>query len=263
MSQSKIEKTCTESNCTKRVKSRNLCNNHYEQWRRRNRDLVLPKRGRWDNEDGTRMSCLKPECSKPVETQGLCKQHYGNFHYLTTRGAEKSRRNRKLTDYNGVKTIPDCAFEGCGREEFNPGLCAAHYYQNLRGEELRPIRERADCPIPGCGGWFNVKLSKRGVCRTHSDVMWRFSLSREALIELMAPGMCYSPGCNRTERLSIDHDHSCCPSSFETRGRKVSCGGCVRGLLCSTCNTALGLLQESPERIRGLLSYLEGVKPQA
>lgn len=207
------------------------------------------------------MSCLKPECSKPVETQGLCKQHYGNFHYLTTRGAEKSRRNRKLTDYDGVKTIPDCTFKGCGRVEFNPGLCAAHYYQNLRGEELRPILERADCPVPGCDDTFNIKSSRSGVCRNHSGVMWRFSISRERLIEIMTPLVCSSPGCSRTERLSIDHDHSCCSGSEGTR--KVSCGDCVRGLLCSTCNTALGLLQESPERIRGLLTYLEGVKPQA
>lgn len=33
--------------------------------------------------------------------------------------------------------------------------------------------------------------------------------------------------------------------------------GVVRALLCSNCNTALGLLRESPERIRALLKYAE------
>lgn len=259
MSQSKMKKTCAQDNCEKFVKSRELCSNHYEQWRRRNRDLVERRKGRWDNSDGTRMECFKPECSRPVATQGLCTHHYQNFHYLTTKGAEKSRRNRKLTDYDGVKTVPACTFPGCTNLEFNPGLCAGHYYQGLRGEEMRPLRERANCPVAGCMDSFNIKQTRSGVCRTHSSMMWKFSITRERLIEIMEPLVCSSPGCTRTERLSIDHDHSCC-NYDSVRGHKVSCGKCVRGLLCSTCNTALGLLGEDTQRIAGLLSYLENTK---
>ena len=32
------------------------------------------------------------------------------------------------------------------------------------------------------------------------------------------------------KRLSVDHDHSCCPG-------KMTCGNCIRGLLCYKCNT--------------------------
>ena len=32
--------------------------------------------------------------------------------------------------------------------------------------------------------------------------------------------------------------------------------GVVRGLLCSDCNSALGLLHDSPEIIRKLLAYI-------
>ena len=51
-------------------------------------------------------------------------------------------------------------------------------------------------------------------------------------------------------RWHIDHDHSCC-------GPGVSCGKCVRGLLCSRCNTAIGLLEDSATRLEAALSYLK------
>lgn len=35
----------------------------------------------------------------------------------------------------------------------------------------------------------------------------------------------------------VDHDHTCCPG-------RHSCGQCVRGLLCSTCNTRLGVHED-------------------
>ena len=60
--------------------------------------------------------------------------------------------------------------------------------------------------------------------------------------------------CHRPEgecggvKLAVDHDHACCPG-------KRSCGGCVRALLCSQCNTALGLLNDDPRRIADLQSY--------
>lgn len=48
----------------------------------------------------------------------------------------------------------------------------------------------------------------------------------------------------------VDHDHSCCP------GQK-SCGKCVRGVLCNGCNAALGHAEDSPDRLRQLIQYLE------
>lgn len=43
--------------------------------------------------------------------------------------------------------------------------------------------------------------------------------------------------CGRSDcRLDVDHDHACCPS-------KRNCPNCVRGVLCSLHNRAIGILE--------------------
>lgn len=50
--------------------------------------------------------------------------------------------------------------------------------------------------------------------------------------------------------LAIDHDHNCCPGRW-------SCGQCIRGLLCSACNTGLGVFRDNPTFLRRAANYLE------
>lgn len=69
-------------------------------------------------------------------------------------------------------------------------------------------------------------------------------------------GLCGNPGCFNVpdkRRFDIDHDHTCCPG-------KKSCGACLRKLLCNQCNQALGLLNEDPQRLQGLIDYLAMTK---
>jgi hypothetical protein len=47
----------------------------------------------------------------------------------------------------------------------------------------------------------------------------------------------------KTKRLYVDHNH---------KTKKI------RGLLCNTCNSAIGLLQDSPEILMNAAKYLEG-----
>jgi hypothetical protein len=52
--------------------------------------------------------------------------------------------------------------------------------------------------------------------------------------------VCGSSGSNR--RLSVDHDHT---------------SGKVRGLLCASCNFAIGNMGDDPDKLRAAANYLE------
>lgn len=67
--------------------------------------------------------------------------------------------------------------------------------------------------------------------------------------------VCESPEYRKgtTHRFAVDHDHDCCPG-------EVTCGDCIRGLLCSACNTAAGLLKENSNIAWRLSRYIEDAK---
>ena len=54
-------------------------------------------------------------------------------------------------------------------------------------------------------------------------------------------GICANPSCNNSAE-HLDHNHAT---------------GKIRGFLCQSCNQALGMLDESRNKIIGLIEYLE------
>lgn len=158
------------------------------------------------------------------------------------RGQKVTRRK----DANG-DWLP-CLLDDCALPVYARGLCNKHY-QSRRDEgfriELLPL-----CPIPGCVEHVGIMAT---ACRKHNKIIFRYGVTVERLIELFTDARCEA--CAATGDLVVDHDHTCCPAGkFE--GYKVACGVCVRGLLCRRCNSALGMLDDDPEKIRGLNRYL-------
>jgi Recombination endonuclease VII len=48
----------------------------------------------------------------------------------------------------------------------------------------------------------------------------------------------------------IDHDHTCCPT------QNHSCGKCIRGIICQSCNKVLGFAKDSKGRLHYAINYL-------
>ena len=64
-----------------------------------------------------------------------------------------------------------------------------------------------------------------------------------------ACAICRTPESELKLKLSVDHDHLCCPG-------RTSCGKCIRGLLCNICNLSLGGFKDSEEMLKAALKYL-------
>jgi hypothetical protein len=97
------------------------------------------------------------------------------------------------------------------------------------------------------------KKAEKVRMNTYYKPNWsRHNLSEHQYKDLLEThnGSCHS--CMSRPATNIDHDHSCCPKNF-------SCGNCVRGLLCSQCNTALGLLGDNIDTIKNLLRYAASI----
>lgn len=60
----------------------------------------------------------------------------------------------------------------------------------------------------------------------------------------------------RRNNYAVDHDHACCNSNIR------SCGNCIRGLICQSCNHGLGNFKEDTERMTKAIDYLRRHKVQ-
>ena len=63
--------------------------------------------------------------------------------------------------------------------------------------------------------------------------------------------------------VTVDHDPRCCQyegmGTKRTKGMPISCGKCVRALLCGPCNRAVGFLERYPQRVHMWIDYVRRV----
>lgn len=84
-----------------------------------------------------------------------------------------------------------------------------------------------------------------------SDIKWRYGLNPDDYDKMFSEqrGLCYicgNPERNR-KHLSVDHNHNT---------------GIIRKLLCDVCNRTLGMVNESPELLEKMASYLREFSPR-
>lgn len=119
-----------------------------------------------------------------------------------------------------------------------------------------------------CGRWVSAeeykvyKSTKKGKTYINRSTMCtlcfglqRFQLTAKDYLEMLERqgGVCWicktdEPG--GTGRWHVDHNHACC-DTYPT------CGECNRALLCTWCNTGLGMFKDDAEILRRAVDYLD------
>lgn len=191
--------------------------------------------------------------------------NWSKDHYCVTCNQKLRRRSVKSSE--GGNTV------AVGREVDGGYQCRiCHQREDRRANGTKPVN-RAEKSEDGlsqkcnrCGNWHTYSSAMyrttaygyRTTCKecdARSDrdrkdrdpvghrlkaIKHRYGIDYLSLLSEQ-DGMCAICGTdtpnNGRNTFDVDHDHSCCP------GHK-SCGGCVRGLLCSLCNMVIGMYKE-------------------
>ena len=100
------------------------------------------------------------------------------------------------------------------------------------------------------------KIKLRDKASQKSRRLKRHNISQEKFDKILKKQLNKCPICLKNldvsvaKSIAIDHDHECCSGLY-------SCGACIRGLLCNSCNLAIGQLKDNPEYLKRAISYLD------
>lgn len=171
-------------------------------------------------------TCAEPDCDRPVYARKICARHYG----IAYRAGEIPPRGpRKLSDIDESTMTVTCVRHGPNaRLRVRDGRARGRYSCRECDNETRG---RGIPPGP--------------MARRAARLRFRYGLSLEEydLMEQAQGGtclICCSPPASG-ERLVVDHDHAT---------------SAVRGLLCTSCNVALGFMRDDPEILARAIRYL-------
>lgn len=189
--------------------------------------------------------CTVGTCGRPHKARGYCQTHYMQYKRGVPVVPEIRSRVRPAD--------PECSKDGCSDPVKAKGLCATHYQRLLRhGHTKYRDRKRPakSCTKPGCSDI----LYSNGLCSVHHNrarMLTKYRMSSEDYEVMLDAQRGVCAVCGQPERavgiggrlksLAVDHCH-------ET--------GKVRGLLCSHCNRAIGLLGDNPETLHRAMVYL-------
>jgi len=205
-------------------------------------------------------NCAVADCLNPAKTRGWCHKHYVRWWKhgdpLIVQLAGWGNRPRQ----HQTCSVDDCATRPLAR-----GWCRKHYKRwQATGDPTLTLPtgrpELGVCQRSHEPNWYVYEQGRRvnRTCRTcrnerrfspegiaeHRDreLQRLYGISSAEVDALLTSqgGVCAI--CARSpEPPHVDHDHQT---------------GAIRGILCNSCNLAIGMLQDSPDIVQAALTYL-------
>jgi hypothetical protein len=233
---------CTFPGCGGQSNRKDYCKEH---WRQKIRGEVLKELPRKIKVDPI---CSFPDCGRPTYAKGLCRPH----HQQSRRGVELFPVWDRVVDSERRRA----RWAALSEEEKQYRVRAMHSTRSFpRSEDWsksmsvlhqqiwKPPSGKRVCVgcgadfIPGSGShkWCTVS------CRAFYKRVTKYGMSPLDVLSLQDKQNDLCAICGDKKVLQVDHDH-------ET--------GRIRGLLCVTCNTALGKFKESTEMLQRAIEYL-------
>jgi len=213
----------------------------------RKQPVALPDPNKYQAD---RIACTRPELHPSTAYQYGCRCR-GCYKYHSAMAYR-----RKLGP------LP-CAFPGCSaprRQVQRAKYCDDH----TTSRNYEPQRIQQTCA--SCGQTKPIARTKKYIicsaCHDqHAKLITQATAhkaTQEALVQWMKSPECalcnkrFYTGRGRTRSaFTIDHDHTCCHGG-------TSCGQCIRGILCSSCNMSLGHVEAMIARstLPSILHYI-------
>ena len=98
--------------------------------------------------------------------------------------------------------------------------------------------------------WKNKNKNKKWALDKKSHLWTHYKMTIEDFQKIFdkQDGKCFI--CKKSKKLVVDHNHLCCSG-------KTTCGECVRGLLCHSCNTLVGYIETNKDILSDAYSYIK------
>jgi len=132
--------------------------------------------------------------------------------------------------------------------------------------------ERSEEPTKGAlatRAWRERETEDQRAVRVLKYTLYNHRMTMEQYTDLRLAqadrcGACREPlRFGEPRAVTVDHDPRCCQyeklGAGRTKGVPISCGKCVRALLCSPCNRAVGFFERYPQRIHMWIDYVRRV----
>jgi len=163
----------------------------------------------------------------------------------TTKTCSKCTRTLPLSEYRTQKTSPDGLRYECKD-------CQKQYMATWRSENRQRMRDHEARRRATMSEEEKARKRELDLARYHADpsvardkiLRKKYGISQaeyDAMLEKQG-GVCrICGGTNGPRILHVDHHHGT---------------GAVRGLLCTNCNTGLGMFQDNPNFLSQAMTYL-------